>query len=138
MCTASADRETMRLYTLTPNFPVNTKSFTLLRVFSRSYKTAGEKFGTIRGESSSVRDFYTLGMGLPVYHGLNQVFANGKYICDAGDGLYCFYVNGDFRDPGHPIGRMIHDFYCTYPEDMLVPVLREAVKCRIPHEFIEN
>lgn len=69
-------------------------------------------------------------MGLPVYHGLNQVFANGEYICDANDGLFCFYVNGDFRDPQHPIGRMMHDFYCTDPEDMLVPVLKEAVRIR--------
>ena len=63
--------------------------------------------------------------GLPAYHGENTI-AELEHK-PLGDGSYIIYVNGQYRNTETPIGRLMHDFYCTKSEDILYPVLRERV-----------
>ena len=44
------------------------------------------------------------------------------------DGSHIIYVNGQFQDESHPVGRLMHDFFCTCAEDMLNPLLAEEVR----------
>ena len=67
-----------------------------------------------------------------------------------GDGLHILYVNGEYRDVETPVGRLMHDFYCTKSEDMYSKVLADEVKylketeggrgrmCRILEEMCEE
>ncbi|MDR0963128.1 MAG: hypothetical protein LBM60_00740, partial [Clostridium sp.] len=45
-----------------------------------------------------------------------------------GDGSHILYVNGQFQDLEHPIGRLMHDFVCTDPNQILHPVLADEVR----------
>ena len=45
-----------------------------------------------------------------------------------GDGLHILYVNGEYQDVETPVGRLMHDFYCTKSEDMYSKVLADEVK----------
>ena len=67
-----------------------------------------------------------------------------------GDGLHILYVNGEYQDVETPVGRLMHDFYCTKSEDMYSKVLAGEVKylketeggrgrmCRILEEMCEE
>mgnify|MGYP004516295689 CR=1 FL=1 len=44
------------------------------------------------------------------------------------DGLHILYVNGEYQDVDTPIGRLMHDFYCTRSEDMYSKILADEVK----------
>ena len=67
-----------------------------------------------------------------------------------GDGLHILYVNGEYRDVETPVGRLMHDFYCTKSEDMYSKVLADEVKylketeggrgrmCRVLDEMCEE
>ena len=65
-----------------------------------------------------------LGRGRPLYH-------IGRYIFDTNesfdDGSHILYVNGAYRDET-PIGKLMHDFSCTAPEDMYYGELAERVR----------
>ena len=65
-----------------------------------------------------------IGKGRPLYH-------IGRYIFDTNesfdDGSHILYVNGAYRDET-PIGKLMHDFSCTDPEDMHYDVLAERVR----------
>ena len=63
--------------------------------------------------------------GFPVYHAENTV----KELKNAPleDGGHIIYVNGQYRNTDTPIGRLMHDFYCTNPDDMLNPLFRDRV-----------
>lgn len=43
------------------------------------------------------------------------------------DGSHILYVNGQYRK-NNPIGRLMHDFFCTRPDDMVNKNLRETVR----------
>lgn len=43
------------------------------------------------------------------------------------DGSHILYVNGAYRDES-PIGKLMHDFSCTNPDDMYYGVLADRVK----------
>ena len=43
------------------------------------------------------------------------------------DGAHILYVNGEYRDDSE-IGRLMHDFSCTDPDDMSYPVLAQRVR----------
>ena len=38
------------------------------------------------------------------------------------------YVNGQFRDLNHPVGRLMHDMNCTNAADILNPLLAQEVR----------
>jgi hypothetical protein len=43
------------------------------------------------------------------------------------DGAHILYVNGEFQDIGHPIGRLMHDFHCSKAKEILNPILAQEV-----------
>lgn len=65
-----------------------------------------------------------IGKGRPVYH-------IGRYIFDTNesfeDGSHILYVNGAYRDET-PIGKLMHDFSCTAPDDMYYDELAERTR----------
>ena len=63
---------------------------------------------------------------MPLYHIGRKVAELDNALFS--DGSHIVYVNGQFRDETHPVGRLMHDFFCTKAEDMLNPVLAEEVK----------
>ena len=44
-----------------------------------------------------------------------------------GDGSNILYVNGQYRDDTD-IGKLMHDFCCSDPDDMLIPMLAERTR----------
>lgn len=62
--------------------------------------------------------------GKSVYHIDRQVIETGEGF---GDGSHILYVNGSYRDDS-PIGKLMHDFSCTNPDDMYYEVLAERVR----------
>lgn len=64
------------------------------------------------------------GAGLPLYHVERRI----AELDDAlfGDGAHIVYVNGQFRDLNHPVGRLMHDMNCT--ADILNPLLAQEVR----------
>jgi hypothetical protein len=63
--------------------------------------------------------------GLPLYH-IERTIAELDHA-PFGDGAHIIFVNGEFQDLGHPIGRLMHDFNCKNASDMLNPVLAREV-----------
>jgi hypothetical protein len=64
--------------------------------------------------------------GLPIYHIERKITELDNALF--GDGSHILYVNGQFQDLEHPIGRLMHDFACTDPNQILHPVLAEEVR----------
>lgn len=64
--------------------------------------------------------------GLPLYHVDRMI---RELNCqEFGDEAHIIYVNGEYADTEHPVGRLMHDFHCTRADDMLIPVLAEEVR----------
>ena len=64
--------------------------------------------------------------GLPLYHIERKITELDDIPFD--DGTHIIYVNGAFRDVSHPIGRLMHDFNCSNPNDMYYPELAEKAR----------
>ena len=64
------------------------------------------------------------GDGLPLYH-INRHIEETKKPFD--DGEHFLFVNGECRDDS-PLGRLMHDFFCTNPDDMHYAPLRERAR----------
>ncbi len=62
--------------------------------------------------------------GLPLYRVERCVLETNEAF---GDGSHIMYVNGEYRDDT-PLGRLMHDFSCTDPNDMNYHVLAEKTK----------
>ena len=41
------------------------------------------------------------------------------------DGSHIIYVNGSYKDLSTALGRLVHDFHCVKPDDMIYPALSE-------------
>ena len=65
-----------------------------------------------------------IGDGLPLYRVERYFSESGKKF---EDGSHILFVNGAFRDES-AIGKLMHDFSCTNPEDMNYDVLAERVR----------
>ena len=63
---------------------------------------------------------------LPVYHIDRTIRELGHQ--EFGDKSHIVYVNGAFKDINHPIGRLMHDFWCTKADDMMNDVLAKEVR----------
>lgn len=86
--------------------------------------------------------------GEPLYHIERKIEENNNALF--GDGLHIIYVNGEYRDPSTPIGRLMHDFHCTKSEEMYSKELADEVQylketeggrdrmCRILEEMCEE
>lgn len=64
--------------------------------------------------------------GLPLYHITRTIKELGN--TPFGDGAHIIYVNGEFRDTAHPVGRLMHDFACTRADEMFNPLLAAEVR----------
>lgn len=64
--------------------------------------------------------------GVPVYHIERKITENNNALFE--DGAHIIYVNGEFQNLEHPIGRLMHDFTCKKASDILNPVLAEEVR----------
>lgn len=65
-----------------------------------------------------------IGGNVPVYH-IDRVIRETGSL--AGDGSHILYVNGAWRDES-PVGRLMHDFSCTDPDDMNYALLADRVR----------
>ena len=60
----------------------------------------------------------------PLYK-VRRTFEDTEEIFD--DGAHILYVNGECRSES-PLGRLMHDFFCSNPNDMYSNVLAERVR----------
>ena len=65
-----------------------------------------------------------MAQGAPVYQVERCILGTGERF---GDGSHILYVNGACRDET-PIGKLMHDFSCTDPDDMYYDILAERVR----------
>ena len=65
-----------------------------------------------------------IGRGEPFYKIERCMLDTGEKF---GDGSHILYVNGAYRDET-PIGKLMHDFSCTVPDDMYYDELAERVR----------
>lgn len=65
-----------------------------------------------------------MGKGLPVYPVERCILTTGEKF---DDGSHILYVNGAYRGDT-PIGKLMHVFSCTDPENMYYDVLAERVR----------
>ncbi len=61
---------------------------------------------------------------LPIYHINRTIAETGEAFRD---GAHIIYVNSQIKDET-ALGKLMHDFYCTDPDEMKYPVLAERVK----------
>ena len=69
-----------------------------------------------------------LGGGQPLYIVRRHIEMPGGVYLPFGDGSNIIYVNGAMRDEQTPLGRLMHDFFCTRAADMYSPLLAEHMK----------
>ena len=62
--------------------------------------------------------------GEPLYK-VRRTFENTENAFD--DGAHIFYVNGECQSD-NPLGRLMHDFFCTNPDDMYSAVLADRAR----------
>jgi hypothetical protein len=63
--------------------------------------------------------------GLPIYHIVRKIEETGASFKD---GTNIIYVNGENKNISTPLGKLIHDFYCTDARDVLYPELAERIR----------
>ena len=66
-----------------------------------------------------------IGAGLSLYHIDRMIKETGEGFVD---GSHIIYVNGSYKNDSDPIGKLMHDFRCTNPEDMFYSLLAEQVR----------
>ena len=66
-----------------------------------------------------------IGDGLPLYTIDRQITSTGKAF---DDGEHIIYVNGADKDASTELGRLMHDFFCTNPDDMHYKELADKVR----------
>ena len=62
--------------------------------------------------------------GKPLYT-VHRTFEDTEEVFD--DGAHILYVNGEYQSES-PLGRLMHDFFCSDPNDMYSDVLAERVR----------
>ena len=66
-----------------------------------------------------------IGDGLPLYTVDRQITNTGKPF---EDGEHIIYVNGADKDASTALGKLMHDFFCTDPDDMHYKELADKVR----------
>ena len=85
------------------------------------------------GEYRDLPDRYTIFIteedyfkkGFPVYHAENTI--SELEHRPLGDGGHVLYINGQNRDKSTELGKLMHDFACMEPDDMINPLLKKRV-----------
>ena len=65
-----------------------------------------------------------IGKGKALYHVERSILETDELFCD---GSHIIYVNGSYRDDT-PIGKLMHDFSCTQPDDMNYGILAKRAR----------
>lgn len=65
-----------------------------------------------------------IGKSKPIYHIERCIMETGEYF---NDGAHIIYVNASYVDDTN-LGKLMHDFLCTNPEDMNYRILATTVK----------
>ena len=65
-----------------------------------------------------------MGLGEAIYEIERCFVKSGKKF---GDGSHILYVNGSYRDES-PIGKLMHDFFCTDPSEMCYTILADRAR----------
>lgn len=63
--------------------------------------------------------------GRPLSHIERTILEDGVLF---GDGNHIIYANGAYRNDNNAIGKLMHDFRCTNPEDMYYEPLKSGVR----------
>ncbi|MBE5908888.1 MAG: hypothetical protein E7278_08650 [Lachnospiraceae bacterium] len=66
-----------------------------------------------------------LGDGEPLYVIERKINSTGKPF---DDGTHIIYVNGENRTDASELGKLMHDFFCTNPDDMFYKELAEKAR----------
>lgn len=66
-----------------------------------------------------------IGDNKPIYHINRTIEETGRTF---NDGSHIIYVNAAYKDDRTPLGRLMHDFACTDPNDMEYRVLAERTR----------
>lgn len=87
-----------------------------------------------------------IGYNKPLYHIDRVIKETGELF---GDEAHIIYVNGTYRDES-PLGKLMHDFSCTNPEDMYYKLLADKMRyfkedekgveemCKIMEDLIDS
>ena len=83
-------------------------------------------------EFDELPDTYVVFITEQDYYGRNRpIYRIQRIVEDDGslfnDGSYILYVNGQYRD-NTDIGKLMHDFNCSTPDEMLIPMLAERTR----------
>ena len=63
--------------------------------------------------------------GIPIYPVERIIMPTGEPF---NDGEHILYVNGDNKDSATALGKLMHDFFCTDPDDMHYKQLADKVR----------
>lgn len=75
-----------------------------------------EDFSALRGNYVIfITENDVIGKGKPLYRIERRIEETGELF---NDGEHIIYVNGADRDSSTALGRLMHDFFCTDPDDM--------------------
>lgn len=66
-----------------------------------------------------------IGGELPIYNIERQIMNLGQLF---NDGEHIIYVNGEDKNGATELGKLMHDFFCTNPEDMYFKQLADKVR----------
>ena len=96
-------------------------------MIDRTMLNAGDAFGKLADTwVIFITEHDIFKCGVPTYHVERKIEELDNALFS--DGSHIVYVNGQFRDETHPVGRLMHDFFCTRASDMLNPLLADEVK----------
>lgn len=85
----------------------------------------GEKYENLRETYVIfITENDVLKAGLPIYHIDRVIKENGRLF---GDEAHIIYVNAQIQDET-ALGKLMHDFTCTRPEDMKYKILANRVR----------
>ncbi len=66
-----------------------------------------------------------IGAGMPIYH-IDRMIKETQEVFD--DGSHILYINGSYKNESTPLGKLIHDFWCTEANDMYYKPMADSVK----------
>ena len=94
-------------------------------LYLRSKKNEGEVYQKLPDNYVIfITQYDVLKGGLPIYHINRRIEENNV---DFADGSHIIYVNNKIKD-NTPLGRLMHDFNCSNPNDMYYPELAEKAR----------
>ncbi|MBQ7266270.1 MAG: PD-(D/E)XK nuclease family transposase [Firmicutes bacterium] len=63
------------------------------------------------------------GADKPIYHVERKIIETGE---DFKDGEHIIYLNASYKDDSTNLGKLLHDFMCSDPKDMIIPEISKS------------